>query len=224
MLLSDSEIKETMERGEIKMEFYEPKMLQPASYDMRIGKRLLVSGNERELNLEKAGSFNLKAGEFALLTTVENITLSNNIVGHVGLKSYYTRKGVIVLAGLQIDPGFSGILILGVYNASSRSISLEYMNPICTVEFHKLTKPVDLPFQRTDLEEQKEALIPKVDRDYLKTLETQSLSNMSESVRQLSVNVSRLATHTKIAISLGVAILTGVVAGFIGILFSLSNV
>ena len=224
MLLSDSEIKETMERGEIKMEFYEPKMLQPASYDMRIGKRLLVSGNERELDLEKAGSFNLKAGEFALLTTVENITLSNNIVGHIGLKSYYTRKGVIVLAGLQIDPGFSGILILGVYNASSRKISLEYMNPICTVEFHKLAKPVDLPFQRTDLEEQKEALIPKVDRDYLKTLETQSLSSMSESVRQLSLNVGRLATHTKIAISLGVAILTGVVAGFIGILFSLAQV
>ena len=223
MLLSDGGIKEEIEKGQIKMEFFEPKMLQSASYDMRIGKRLLVSGNEREIDLEKEGSFNLKAGEFALLTTVENITLSNNIVGHIGLKSYYTRKGVIVLAGLQIDPGFSGILILGVYNASSRKISLEYMNPICTVEFHKLAKPVDLPFQRTDLDEQKEALIPKVDRDYLKTLETQSLSSMSESVRQLSLNVGRLATHTKIAISLGVATLTGVVAGFITILFSLAK-
>lgn len=223
MLLSDNGIKEAMEKGQIKMEFFEPKMLQSASYDMRIGKRLLVSGNEHEIDLEKEGSFNLKAGEFALLTTVENITLDNIIVGHIGLKSYYTRKGVIVLAGLQIDPGFSGILILGVYNASSRKISLEYQNPICTVEFYKLAKPVGIPFQRTDLEEQKEALIPKVDRDYLKTLETQSLSNMSESVRQLSLNVSRLATHTKIAISLGVAILTGVVAGFISVLFTLSD-
>jgi len=219
MLLSDREIKEAMEKGLIKMEFFDPKMLQAASYDMRIGKRLLISGNEQEIDLEKVGSLNLKAGEFALLTTAENITLDNIIVGHIGLKSYYTRKGVIVLAGLQIDPGFSGILILGVYNASSRKINLEYLNPICTVEFHKLAKPVEKLFQRTDLEEQKEARIPKIDRDYLKTLETQSLSNMSEAVRQLSINVARLATHTKIAISLGVSILTGVIGGIVLILW-----
>jgi len=30
------------------------------------------------------------------------------------MKSYYVRKGIVLLAGLQIDPGWDGYLVLGV--------------------------------------------------------------------------------------------------------------
>lgn len=216
MVLTDSEIKEAMKNGEIKIDNYEEEMLQPASYDMRVGEKALISGNEVEINLNIRGSFSLKAGEFALVTTRENVTLANNIVGHIGLKSYYVRKGIVVLAGLQIDPGFSGVLVLGVYNASSRSISLDYLNSICTVEFHRLSKPVEVPFSRQDLRAQKLGTIPKVDRDYLKTLETQSLSEVSESVRQLSMDVSHMASLiNKIVIPMTISIFAAVIAGVI---------
>lgn len=216
MVLTDSEIKEAMKNGEIKIDNYEEEMLQSASYDMRVGEKALISGNEVEINLNVRGSISLKAGEFALVTTRENVTLANNIVGHIGLKSYYVRKGIVVLAGLQIDPGFSGVLVLGVYNASSRSISLDYLNSICTVEFHRLTKSVEVPFSRQDLKEQKLGTIPKVDRDYLKTLETQSLSEVSESVRQLSMNVSHMASLiNKVVIPMTISIFAAVIAGVI---------
>ena len=216
MVLTDSEIKEAMKNGEIKIDNYEKEMLQSASYDMRLGEKALISGNEEEINLNIRGSISLKAGEFALVTTRENVTLANNIVGHIGLKSYYVRKGVVVLAGLQIDPGFSGVLVLGVYNASSRSISLDYLNSICTVEFHRLTKSVEVPFSRQDLRAQKLGTIPKVDRDYLKTLETQSLSEVSESVRQLSMDVSHMAgLINKILIPMTISIFAAVIVGVI---------
>lgn len=211
VLLTDSEIKEAMEKGEIKMESFEPKMLQSASYDMRIGSELLISGKEQDIDLGQQGSINLKAGQFALMATQENITLAKNIVGHIGLKSYYVRKGVVVLAGLQIDPGFSGVLILGIYNASSRSVSLEYLNSICTIEFYRLSKPVEKPFSRTELGEQKEGRIPRMDREYLRTLETQSLSEMSQAVKQLSINVDSLTSYGKIGIGLGVTIIGGII-------------
>jgi len=211
VLLTDSEIKEAMEKGEIKMESFEPKMLQSASYDMRIGAELLISGTERNIDLGQQGSINLKAGQFALVTTQENITLAKNMVAHIGLKSYYVRKGIVVLAGLQIDPGFSGVLILGIYNASSRSVNLEYLNSICTIEFYRLAKPVEIPFNRTELDEQKEGRIPRVDREYLKTLETQSLSEMSQAVKQLSINVDSLTSYGKIGIGLGVTIIGGII-------------
>jgi len=215
-VLTDTEIKEAMEKGEIKIENFQKEMLQAASYDMRVGERMLISGKDEEINLDVRGSISLKAGEFALITTRENVTLANNMVGHIGLKSYYVRKGVVVLAGLQIDPGFTGILVLGVYNASSRSISIDYLNSICTVEFHRLSKDVEIPFNRQDLREQKLGAIPKADRDYLKTLETQSLSEVSESVRQLSINVSHMAgLINKVMIPLTLSIFAAVVVGFI---------
>ena len=38
-------------------------------------------------------------------------------------------------AGQYIDPGFSGVLVLGGYNASPRSVVLEFEERICNVEF-----------------------------------------------------------------------------------------
>ena len=210
MLLSDVEIRDAMKNKRIIIDpFYEPS-LQPASYDLRIGKRVLVSGMENEIDLEKKRSFTLKAGDFALMTTLEKITLSNDTVAHIGMKSYYIRKGVILLAGLQIDPGWDGYLVLGMYNASPRNITLDYQSPICTVDFYGLAVPVSEPFITGD--EQKAGLIPKVDKDYLRTLETQTLSEMSESVRQLSTSVNTLTTVTyKIVLPLLLLILGSVV-------------
>lgn len=190
MLLSDVEIRNEMEKKTIIIDPFNEQSLQPASYDLRIGKRALISGMENEIDLEKRLSFTIKAGDFALLTTLEKITLSNNIVCHIGMKSYYIRKGLILLSGLQIDPGWDGYLILGMYNASPRNLTLDYQSTICTIDFYGLTVPASEAFiTGTEL---KAGLIPRVDKDYLRTLETQTLSEMSESVRQLSENVNML--------------------------------
>jgi dCTP deaminase len=210
MLLSDVEIRDAMKKKRIIIDPFNEPNLQPASYDLRVGKRALVSGMENEIDLESKRSFTLKAGDFALMTTLERITLSKEVVGHIGMKSYYVRKGVILLAGLQIDPGWDGYLVLGMYNASPRNITLDYQSSICTVDFYALSVPASQPFVTG--EEQKQGLIPKMDKDYLRTLETQTLSEMSESVRQLSTNVSTLTTVTyKVMIPMLLLILGSVV-------------
>lgn len=193
MLMTDGEIREGMKTGKLAIEDFSEKSLQPASYDMRFGSRLLITGEPAEIDLSKKGSALLRPGLFALVATQEKIRLCNSIAGHIGVKSYYTRKGMVVLSGLQIDPGFEGVLVIGLYNASPRSITLEYLAPFCTVEFHQLAKPVFAPFVSGD--EQKDGNIPRVDKDYLRTLETESLSDMSRSLKQLTENVSSL-THS----------------------------
>ena len=194
MLLSDLEIREAIKEGNLTIGNFTDSSLQPASYDLRVGKYVLISGKEKEIDLEKEGSFTIKAGQFALIISYENIKLSNSLVGHIGMKSYYIRKGLILLAGLQIDPGWEGSLVLGMYNASPRSITLDYQGSICTVDFYRLSVPASKGFLSSD--EQKAGLIPKMDKDYLRTLESQTLSEMSESVRHLSENVGRLSNMT----------------------------
>jgi deoxycytidine triphosphate deaminase len=179
---------------------------------MRIGKRALVSHSETEIDVGKNGCVPIKPGEFALLTTHEKVKLAPIITGHIGVKSYYTRKGLVLLAGLQIDPGFEGHLILGIYNAAPRQLVLDYLSPFCTVEFHKLARPVERPYISKG--EQTKGQIPQVDKDYLRTLETQSLSEVAESVRQLTANMGEMNRWLKqIILPILLLILAAALAG-----------
>lgn len=212
--MGDGEIQTAREEGDLVIEEFSEDCLQPASYDLRVGDKLLASHSDREIDLSEQGSAPIKAGEFALLTTHERIELSKSITGQIGVRSYYTRKGLILLAGSQIDPGFEGHLTLGVYNASPRDFTIDYKEPFSTVEYHRLSEPVQEAYKAS--EQQQAPSIPKEDKDYLRTLETESLSEMSESVRQLSENMNTLTTITyKVILPLLILILGSVVASAI---------
>ncbi len=196
MLMTDGEIKESLAAADgLRIRNFAEASLQAASYDMRIGSKLLISSIETEIDLSARLSATLAPGAFALVTTHEEVDLPDTVAGHIGVKSYYTRKGLVMLAGLQIDPGFEGVLVIGLYNASPRGLTLEYLAPFCTVEFHRLARPAQTPFKGGP--EQKQGQIPRADKDYLRLLETQSLSEMSESLRKLTVDVGSLTGDTK---------------------------
>jgi len=228
-LLTYIEIKEAVEKGEISIENFDiEKSLQPASYDMRVGKRAIVSKSitleefkdkvtketTKELDLEKEGSITIPAGAFCLITTYEKIKLSTNYAGHIGIRSYFARKGLAILSGLQIDTGFEGILVLGVCNISPRSITLDFLEPICTIEIHKLNREVEIPYPDTKMVEQKEGKIPAADKDYLRTIETMSISDMTKAIVMLSRNVSDLGNEIR-NLRIWIPIITSIIIGLL---------
>lgn len=188
MLMTDREIKKAIEDKKLIMKNYSEDCLEASSYDMRAGNKAVVSGKDKEIDMKKEQGVVIHPGEFAIITTFENIKMPPDIAGHIGVKSYYTRKGLILLAGLQIDPGFEGVLVLGVYNAAPRRLTLDYLSSFCTVEFHQLSGPVEKPYEGST--EQTKGEIPRADKDYLRTIETQSLSEMADNLRTLTINVS----------------------------------
>jgi dCTP deaminase len=196
MLMSDSEIKSAMESGELEIGEYYEHSLQAASYDARVGARAILGGTDKEINIEQERSITLRPGDFILIVTRERFKLNEYIAGNLGLRSYYGRKGLVVLAGLQIDPGFEGHLVIGAYNAAPRRLVLEFETPFLTVEFHRLSKPAAKPFVSD--EEHKQGKIPRMDKDYLRTLETQSLSQVAEELRTLTINVSIMHAQLKL--------------------------
>jgi len=72
---------------------------------------------------------------------------------------------------------------------------MDYLTPFCTVEFHRLSRPAEQVYRSG--EEQRLGRIPVADKDYLRTLETQTLSEMSSAVRGLSINVQELTQSMK---------------------------
>lgn len=190
MIMTDKEIRDAMRTGDLEIEYFDDTNLQAASYDGRIGNRALIGGKDAEIDVERSRSITIQPGDFVLLITKEKLKLSNNIAGNLGLKSYYGRKGLVILAGLQIDPGFEGHLVIGGYNAAPRKLVLDYEAPFVTIEFHRLAAAVEKPY--VSGEEQKRGEIPRIDKDYLRTLETQSLSDLASDLRKLTQNVGQM--------------------------------
>ena len=85
MLMTDKQIKEAMEAGDLVIEhFYEPS-LQGTSYDARIGNRAILGGTDTEINVADRGSITIRPGEFILIVTREKFKLSSTITGHLGI-------------------------------------------------------------------------------------------------------------------------------------------
>lgn len=223
MLMRDTEIQEAVNSGQIGITPFEPGKLQGASYDLSLGGEALVSHSDEKIVLEPKSStlLHLEPGAFALVLTKELLKFPMNVAGVIGMRSALARKGLMLLAGMQIDPGFEGHLRFGLYNASPRRITLDYDYELCMIEFHKLSGPVSKAV--TPNPDLIRGRIPESDRDFLNSLETTSLSDLSKNMQTLTQNVSKLSTEMgtlfKFIVPVGLGILVAVILGAFKLLF-----
>ena len=195
MLMTDEDIRRAIENKNLEIRGLDENSFKSVAYIARLGKRCLISGNDKEIDVAHEGSVTLNPGEFALFVTEESFKLSDKISGHIGIRSYYARKGIILLAGMHIDPSWDGHLVIGVYNASPRRTVLDYLADIVIIEFHQLQKaPTKLA---KNSPEQQQGLLPQLDKDLLRDLETKSLSQISEDIKALSMSISNLEHSVK---------------------------
>ncbi len=210
MLMTDKEIMKAIESNIIIIKSFNQARLQGASYDLSVGKEALVSNNDNKVMLSESQSLHLNAGDFALVMSDEYVKMPLDVACSIGMKSTLARKGVILLAGMQIDPGFEGYLRFGLYNASPRKLTLDYQDTLCTIEFHKLASPVQKVIAPN--EDLISGKIPEGDREYLRSLETTSLSDVDKNMRTLIQSVNSLTNVVyKFLLPIMLAIFAGVV-------------
>jgi len=114
--------------------------VEGASYDMRLGADIYRNGQHSTLNSENA-SIKIEPGEFVTLSSLEHLKIPNDLVGHNGLSSTWTRRGVVSLFSPQIDPGFEGMLVVPVFNAGDSAVTIRLHEKIFTIEFTFTDKP-----------------------------------------------------------------------------------
>ena len=162
MLLSDRDIAAEIESGRVKVEPFNPKMIQPSSVDVRLDRFFRVFENHRyevidpsieqsELTREVAVApdefFILHPGEFVLASTYEVITLPDDIAGRLEGKSSLGRLGLLThsTAGF-IDPGFSGHITLELSNVANLPVKLYPGMKIGQLCLIKLSSPAEHPY------------------------------------------------------------------------------
>ncbi|MBU6242784.1 MAG: dCTP deaminase [Acidobacteria bacterium] len=162
MLLSDRDIAAEINAGRVKVEPFEPKMIQPSSVDVRLDRFFRVFENHKysvidpsieqsELTREVAVTadehFILHPGEFVLASTYEVITLPDDIAGRLEGKSSLGRLGLLThsTAGF-IDPGFSGHITLELSNVANLPVKLFPGMKIGQLCLIKLSSPAEHPY------------------------------------------------------------------------------
>ena len=167
MLLSDRDIKTEIESGRVKLDPYDPELIQPSSIDVRLDRYFRVFENHRYPHIDPAieqpdltrlvetdgeEPFVLHPGEFVLASTYEVVSLPDDIAGRLEGKSSLGRLGLLIhsTAG-YVDPGWKGNLTLELSNVANLPIALYYGMRIGQISFFRMSSAVERPYGSPEL-------------------------------------------------------------------------
>ena len=167
MILSDKSIKDRIAEQSIAIDPLLEGSIQPASVDLRLDSSLLIFSNSwrthidvREpaedisdsVEIQDEKPFILHPGQFALGSTLERITISNDLVARIEGKSSLARYGLLIhsTAGF-VDPGWDGKLTLEFSNVGMLGITLRCGMKIGHISFTQLSTPAEIPYGSAEL-------------------------------------------------------------------------
>lgn len=159
MYLSDRDL---AVRGPDLIRPFDPRRVQPASYDLTLGDTLLIPapGMVRDGAVDPDGDVTpfvpcplgpeglvLASGSVALATTAETVRVPEDLAARVEGKSTWARWFVQVhVSAGWLDPGFAGQVTLEIVNHGPWPVRLRPGTPIAQVNFCRLTTAAARPY------------------------------------------------------------------------------
>jgi dCTP deaminase len=162
MVLSDRSIREALDAGTISIEPLGEGCIQPSSVDLHVDKyfRLFRNHTSRVIDVREdqedltelvdigdVDPLILHPGEFLLGSTLEKITLPNDLVARLEGKSSLGRLGLLIhsTAGF-VDAGWDGHLTLELSNVANLPITIYAGMKIGQISFLQMTTAADKPY------------------------------------------------------------------------------
>jgi len=162
VLLSDRDILASIDAGRVRLDPWDPQMVQPSSVDIRLDRYFRLFDNHkypvidpaqeqpdltRLVEVEAGESFVLHPGEFVLGSTYEEVSLPDDIAARVEGKSSLGRLGLLTHATAGfVDPGFTGHVTLELSNVATLPIVLHPGMKIGQLCFFRLSSASDHPY------------------------------------------------------------------------------
>ena len=162
MVLSDRTIRRLLAERRIGIDPFDEALVQPSSVDVRVDRFFRVFRNSlypyidvkepmedltELVEIAGGGPFILHPGEFVLGSTLERISLPDDLVARLEGKSSLGRLGLLIhsTAGF-IDPGWDGHVTLELSNVANLPITIYYGMRIGQLSFVQLTEPAETPY------------------------------------------------------------------------------
>src|SRR5207237_9907271 len=159
---SDASIRKELADGRIVIDPLDDKDVQPSSVDLRVDRFFRVFRNDTTpyidpkqpqedltmlVEVEDGKAFILHPGEFVLGSTLEVVTLPDDLVARLEGKSSLGRLGLLIhsTAGF-VDPGFEGNVTLELSNVATLPITIYHRMKIGQISFMQMTEPAAKPY------------------------------------------------------------------------------
>jgi dCTP deaminase len=162
VILSDGTLKRALSEGRIVIEPLADDAVQPSSIDLRLDRRFRVFHNHKYphidvrvpqpdltelIEVDDDEPFILHPGEFVLGSTLEQVTVPDDLVARIEGKSSLGRLGLLVHATAGfVDAGFSGYLTLELSNVATLPIAMYAGMKISQLAFFQLDAPAEVPY------------------------------------------------------------------------------
>lgn len=179
MILGDKDLKETIEKGKLKIEGLQEDSIRENGIDLRIGNSvatdILIEEEDGLLHIinthnKESSDRRFEIREFKkwfvippktniLLVTKEIITLPNNLMAFCAIRSSIARMGFISPITI-VDAGFSGSLTIEAFYGGNNPIKLYVGDRFLHLVFAKTLSPVEHPYSGF-YQGQKEVNLPK---------------------------------------------------------------
>lgn len=161
-ILSDRDISAEISAGRVRLDPFDPALIQPASVDVCLDRYFRLFDNHkysvidpatdqpeltRLVEVDPTEPFVLHPGEFVLAATLERVALPDDIAARLEGKSSLGRLGLLThsTAGF-IDPGFSGHVTLELSNVATLPITLWPGMKIGQLCFFRMTSASQSPY------------------------------------------------------------------------------
>lgn len=165
VILSDRSIRAALDAGRITIDPLADRAVQPSSVDVRVDRGFRLFSNHRYpfidvrqsqpeltelVEVDDGEPFVLHPGEFVLGSTLERVTLPDDLVARLEGKSSLGRLGLLIhsTAGF-IDAGFDGHVTLELSNVATLPITIYPSMPIGQIAFFELDGPAEHPYGST---------------------------------------------------------------------------
>lgn len=164
MILSDYDIKKAISEGKIEITGHEL-YIGPCSVDLHLeNKAMILSSNltsHRYLDISQKDKsadlfeeykdwdyIDIMPGEFYILSTIERLKFSDDVVGFIQGRSSIARMGINIHCAGFFDAGFEGTATLEVTNFTRYPIRIPKDTRICQMVFAKTITPSEVPYSK----------------------------------------------------------------------------
>lgn len=164
MILSDKEIADRIQNGDLEIEPFASCNIEPSSVDLRLGTDFVIyrekdsstkiDTRDGSRALDRAKSFSgqldrlvVKQGDFVLAETKEKVSIPPDLAATVAGRSSLGRLGVEIhkTAG-YVDPGFSGTITLEIANSNPNPVALYPDQRVAQIIFSEVSSWPQLPY------------------------------------------------------------------------------
>lgn len=167
MILSDRDIRAALASGRIAIDPMPDldAQLGSVSVDFRLGRTFMVFEHSRfsfidprqpqsigdamrTIEVAEDEPFIMQPGDFALASTIECLTLPDDLLGRLEGRSSIARLGITVHSTAAVfEPGWVGTATMELSNLGRMAVALYPGMRICAFSFEEVSSPVSVPYR-----------------------------------------------------------------------------